>query len=119
MKWTWNIQNQLKILLLPKKVAFFGKNLKKIAKNPEKHRFWPKHYETQNTIKVDYILFFCPDEWNNMEKYNNFLNIQYYQKKLLDYLINISKNEPGFAKITNETFLIKIIKYTLEERFQS
>ena len=54
-----------------------------------------------------------------MEKYNNFLNIQYYQKKLLDYLINISKNEPGFAKITNETFLIKIIKYTLEERFQS
>ena len=45
--------------------------------------------------------------------------MQYYQKKLLDYIIDISKNEPGFAKITNETFSIKIIKYILEERFQS
>ena len=53
------------------------------------------------------------------KKYNNFLSIQYYQKKLLDYIIDISKNEPGFAKITNETFSIKIIKYILEERFQS
>ena len=51
------------------------------------------------------------------KKYNNFLSIQYYQKKLLDYIINISKNEPGFAKITYETFLIKIIKYTLLPTF--
>ena len=43
--------------------------------------------------------------------------MQYYQKKLLDYIINISKNEPGFAKITYETFLIKIIKYTLLPTF--
>ena len=81
MKWKWNIQNQLKILLLLiYNIRGFFREKSEIAKNPEKYCFWPKKYEIE---KADHFFSALMNEitW---KKYNTFLKNTILPEKASD-----------------------------------
>ena len=83
MKWTWNIQNQLKISLLlmyNSKGGIFWEEFEKNCQKPWKTPFLAKKI-MKHRIPLKLTIYFFSALMNEItwKKYNNFLNIQYWK----------------------------------------